>query len=197
MNQNIITVIVIIISLFIILIIMPLTYFYTTYVCTRRGNVLITPSLGAQIECPQYIKMNDKEIIGLNIGTMPIKNINENQCQKMCQEQNCVWYNYNQRNNLCWLKRGNPQNDYLTGIRVPRSIKIDACPSFYIYDNMDINGSNTKSYKQISQAQCQILCDQEECDWYGYNKETKECSLKKGKEMNQVNVGFNAIFNDA
>lgn len=196
MSKDIITAITIIISLIIILIIIPLTYFYDSYICTKKENNVLIAVMEhpiAKIECPKVLKMNSKEIIGPNLGTMPIQNITEEQCQKICQDRDCNWYNYNQRKNLCWLKKGNLKNDYLTAIRIPDMTRIKSCPSYHIYNNMDIDGSTTKSYQKITQSQCQNLCDQQECDWYSYDKKTNECSLKKGKEINQINVGFNII----
>ncbi|XWV26496.1 hypothetical protein QJ857_gp0573 [Tupanvirus soda lake] len=76
-------------------------------------NVVDTPG---DLTCPKFHVVKNMDVDGKTLNYT--KNINENECQSLCNNMTCNWYNYNNDTQECWLKQADITNDMITGIKL-------------------------------------------------------------------------------
>ena len=134
-NKNKIKQIVFVLVIVIVLIIMPLTFIFTYYQFNGSTPNLITDTPLNQ----KFIKYNNTNILGNAMQNMPIKKINEEQCQELCKEKKCDWYNYDKQNLQCWLKQGIPKNNFVTGIHMTNTSNYSSycsCGTYFLANTL-------------------------------------------------------------
>jgi len=142
---------------------------------TPTSSNVVTP-------CPTYSFIRGIDIPGFDMTNGYSKNQTEQQCEALCASKNCNWMNYSVNSSECWLKQGLSKSDQVTGFRIQDNPSGSSCPQYSIINGMDIPGFDMQGspYTNVSQQDCQNLCNSNNCDWYNYQPSTSNCWLKKG-----------------
>jgi hypothetical protein len=151
--------------------------------------IIVAIYLFYTIESEKYTNMINANLPGFDFPNMPLRNYTEDSCEAACKKDpNCMWFNYETGNKNCWLKKGSPNPSIITGVNARRSDPIIVgvgldIPGFDM-PNMPIRGTE-------SEATCANLCQKADCSFWNYNKQNKDCWLKKTQQSSGVITGFN------
>ncbi|XWV26497.1 hypothetical protein QJ857_gp0572 [Tupanvirus soda lake] len=132
--------------------------------------------------CPTYSSIYSVDIPGFDMSNGYSGNQTEEQCKALCESRNCNWMNFSVNSGDCWLKQGVSKPDLVTGFRIQDNPSGSSCPQYSITNGMDIPGFDMPGspHTNVSQQDCQNLCNNNNCDWYNYQTSTSNCWLKKG-----------------
>lgn len=142
-----------------------------------------------------YVSIPDTNIDGFNLPSMPIKDIAEVKCQDKCTgNKNCQWYNYDQTTRDCWLKQGKAASNYITGFRTNDEAQ-PLCAPYNKFAGYNIDGFFMPGMPLADKTEdeCQAACDTQNCNWYNYDKSSKQCWLKKAAAKDKFVTGFRTI----